>query len=391
MKYLLSQKKILIIAISVAMLLSLGRLIKSNFDSSWFIVAGSDYVDPAKTPLPIIVQPGQGYDGQFFYRYALNPFDFNNTLYGIKVDHPPYRVQRIAYPFLAWLLSCCGNPHLVPWAMLFLNIAAFTGIFFYTNKFIAFVNGDIKQGLFPLFLCGIYMSLSRDLSEVVELFFFTGSIYYLFISNYFWLLVFATFTVLSRETSVIALFPLVTCLFFRGFKKGNKVPSIFYLALPFLVFAVWKLIIFNHMPSLAESTAGYKSIGAPFKGIMQGFQENFNLSGNKNILQFLFWIAYFSWTIFLVFIVLRNISFKTLSKLGNLDILKIIYLVWLIFAVCFSNTIYCDDWGFVRIFSLWSMVGFLIIIAGKKQTGWLFNSFSVLLTLLTIIRLMIRV
>ncbi len=391
MKYSLSQKNIMSIAISIALVLSLGRLVKSHFDSSYFIVAGSDFVDAAKTPSSIIVQPGQGYDGQFFYRYALNPFNLNNNIYGINVDLPAYRVQRIAYPFFAWLLSFCGTAYLVPWAMLFLNILAFAGIFFYNNKFIAFLNGDIKQGLLPLFLCGLYMSLSRDLSEIVELFFFTGAVYYLFTSRYLWFSIFTTLTILSRETAIIALAPLATGLFIRGFKKDTKMPPVLYLGMPFLIFVLWKLIIFYHMPSVAEEIAGYRLLGVPFNGLLRGFRENLNFSTTKNILQFLFWIAYLSWTVSLVTIVLRNNSFKALSQLGNLDILKIIYLAWLIFAVCFSDKIYCDDWSFVRVFSLWNMVGFMIMIAGKKRTGSLFNSFSAVLALLTIIRLMIRV
>jgi hypothetical protein len=390
MKYSLSQKNIIVIAISVVLILSLGRLAKSHFDSSYFIVAGSAFVDNTKTPTPIIVQPGQGYDGQFFYRYALNPFDLNKDALGVHIDHPPYRAQRIAYPFFAWLISFGGNAQLVPWSMLLLNILAFVGIFIYTNKFISFVNGDIKQGLLPLFLCGIYMSLSHDLSEVVELFLFTGSVYYMFTSGYAWFCVYATLTILTRETSMICLFPLALCMLLRRSEEGKRAPAL-VIIIPFLVFAAWKLIIYHYLPSTSEAAVGYSSISIPFKGIIDGFTENFIFSDTKHILQFLFWIAYLLWTVWLVTIVLKNISFKTLSKLEHIDILKIAYLSWLLFSVCFSDNIYGDDWGFERIFSLWSMLGFLILIVSKKRTGRLFNSFSVLLVLLTIARLIIRV
>src|ERR1035437_8242846 len=110
MNYSLSSKKLLLIFLAVALVLTFGRLIKSQFNFSYFIVAGSDFVNSDKTLSPIIIQKGQGYDGQFFYRYALNPFDFNKNDYGVNVDHPPYRIQRIAYPLFAWSLSFGGIP-----------------------------------------------------------------------------------------------------------------------------------------------------------------------------------------------------------------------------------------------------------------------------------------
>ena len=53
-----------------------------------------------------------GYDGQFFYRLAINPADFAHTAYDITVDQP-YRVMRIGYPVITWLVSA-GQRALVP-------------------------------------------------------------------------------------------------------------------------------------------------------------------------------------------------------------------------------------------------------------------------------------
>ncbi len=391
MNYSLSSKRILLLFLATALVLTFGRLIKSQFNFSYFIVAGSDFVNQDKTIIPVVIQKGQGYDGQFFYRYALNPIDFNKNDYGVNVDHPPYRIQRIAYPLFAWFLSFGGYPAAVPIALVLLNMLAFIGISFYTNKFITLVNGNIVYGLLPLFLSGIFMSIARDLSEVTELFFFTGAIYYLFKPRYLLFSIFATFTLLSHETSMIAFIPLGACLIFRMFRKEFKPPVLFYLLLPFLIFAIWKIIIYFNIPALADTTIRYESIGLPFKGIIMGLKANFNFSDTINSLQFFFWIAYIFWQISFVTMIFRKVSFKQLSGFDNISMLKIIYLSWLILALCLSDNIYSDDWGFVRIFSLWNMVGFLIIIADKKQIGWKFNVFSAMLVLFTIIRLIIRV
>ena len=45
--------------------------------------------------------PSTGYDGQFYYRFAFNPFNWNPTAYGITVDHN-YRYTRIGYSLVAY-------------------------------------------------------------------------------------------------------------------------------------------------------------------------------------------------------------------------------------------------------------------------------------------------
>src|SRR5581483_2374315 len=55
-------------------------------------------------------------DSQFYYRLALAPLDGRDPLYGVTMDDPAYRTQRIAYPLLAWAASF-GHPRLVPFAI----------------------------------------------------------------------------------------------------------------------------------------------------------------------------------------------------------------------------------------------------------------------------------
>lgn len=61
-----------------------------------------------------------GYDGQFAYFIALDP---RPTAAAPHLDVPAYRYQRILYPLLAWVLAL-GQPGLIPWALLAVNLAA---------------------------------------------------------------------------------------------------------------------------------------------------------------------------------------------------------------------------------------------------------------------------
>ncbi len=112
-------------ALAIAALYSLAimpALVRHGFDPSAFVVAGDRYVDAAKLPSPIYVRPhSAGYDGQFYYRLALAPFDLRQPLFGIELDAPAWRMQRIAYPVLAWAVSL-GRPQLVPIALLAINL-----------------------------------------------------------------------------------------------------------------------------------------------------------------------------------------------------------------------------------------------------------------------------
>ena len=60
------------------------------------------------------------YDGQFSYTIAVDPAPERA---GPRLDVPAYRYQRILYPLLARLLAL-GRPSLIPWALIFLNLAA---------------------------------------------------------------------------------------------------------------------------------------------------------------------------------------------------------------------------------------------------------------------------
>jgi hypothetical protein len=83
---------------------------------------GTVFSERAELPGYLVQVPGTGYDGQFFLRLALDPFNLHQVAFGITMNGD-YRFQRIVYPLLGWLLSG-GDGHLVPLALLVINVAA---------------------------------------------------------------------------------------------------------------------------------------------------------------------------------------------------------------------------------------------------------------------------
>ena len=65
---------------------------------------------------------GRGYDGEFYYRLALNPLAWGHWAFGITLDSV-YRIDRIGYPALAWLVAG-GHRPFVPTALVLVNVAA---------------------------------------------------------------------------------------------------------------------------------------------------------------------------------------------------------------------------------------------------------------------------
>ncbi len=126
---------------------------------SLFIMAGHVYSGPAHVPHV----PLKGYDGQFYYRLALNPFNWHRTAYGITMDHN-YRYTRIGYPLVAWILSL-GQHHLVPTVLVVVNLICVGIVGWLGGKFARESGRHALWGLLFVAYFGLVISVGRDTSE----------------------------------------------------------------------------------------------------------------------------------------------------------------------------------------------------------------------------------
>lgn len=128
-----------------------------------FMLVGNQFTDPAQVPGHVFVFGYPGYDGQFYYRMALDPADLHRTAFGITMDYP-YRFVRIGYPALAWVISA-GQHSVVPFALAGINIVAL-GVLGLLGGMLARESGH--HALWGLLLAGYFgfmTSLARDLTE----------------------------------------------------------------------------------------------------------------------------------------------------------------------------------------------------------------------------------
>jgi len=130
---------------------------------SLFIMAGHVYTHPAQLPRGLLLVPSAGYDGQFYYRLALDPANWNATAFGITMDQS-YRYTRIGYPILAWLLSA-GQHQLVPIALVVVNLLAVAAMAVLGGMFARDSGRHALWGLAFVAYFGLVISVGRDTAE----------------------------------------------------------------------------------------------------------------------------------------------------------------------------------------------------------------------------------
>lgn len=201
---------------------------------------------PGQTP-----QPGVGYDGQFYFFIAQDPF-LRNPAIAPALDNS-LRYRRILYPLLAWALSF-GQRRWLPYALIAVNLAACTAAV--AACAVAAERAGRSPWLALAFAVypGLWIPLALDLTEPLQLALLgwgmlSGSALMLFLSG------------LAKETTAaiqgLEMLRLAARLDYRGAAR--------HLA-ALLVLAVWSVLVWK-LVHAHESTLGGHLLdppGAPF-------------------------------------------------------------------------------------------------------------------------------
>ena len=130
---------------------------------SLFIMAGHVYTHRAQLPRGLLLVPSAGYDGQFYYRLALDPANWHATAFGITMDQS-YRYTRIGYPLLAWIFSL-GQHQLVPVVLVALNLLGVAAMALLGGMFARESGRHALWGLAFAAYFGLVISVGRDTAE----------------------------------------------------------------------------------------------------------------------------------------------------------------------------------------------------------------------------------
>jgi hypothetical protein len=209
-----------------------------------------------------------GYDGQFYYRLALDPFNWNKTAFGITMDQS-YRYTRIGYPILAWLVSF-GQHQLVPVVLVAINLLCVAAMAYLGAVFARESGRHALWGLAFAAYFGLVISVGRDTAEpLAEACMLGGLLAYRRTRPILATCLFA-FGAITRETILLAPAAIaVTRLV--GIARRRTRPGLADLTwvVPAVVYGIVELavhfVVKGEFPLLAN---GSRNLAAPFTAML---------------------------------------------------------------------------------------------------------------------------
>lgn len=255
---------LLVSGLAASVFIALRLAIAAHGDITRMIILGSKFGNPAHTPPGVHVFAGSGYDGQFGYRLALDPFNLAPVAFGIHFDDL-YRLERIGYPLVVWAVSL-GQHAFVPYVMVGINILAFAAIGGIGGVFAKEGGHHPLWGLLLAAYFGYLFSLGRDLSEVFAVALTTGAL--LALRHRRMILGGALFAlaVLTRETTVFVVAAVGVVWLVDVVRKREAQPlrSALTWVLPAISYIGWEVIVLlvrGHLPGTSDTSA---NSGLPF-------------------------------------------------------------------------------------------------------------------------------
>jgi len=227
------------VVLLLAGLYCLATLAAKNWDPMSFVLIGRQY-DPVRGTERL------GYDGQFAYQIAVDPSGAPD-----KLDIPAYRYQRILYPMAVRLLGL-GNPSLIPWMMILINIISVT-LGTLATELILTAHGRnrwfaLVYGLFA----GQMLSLRLDLTEPLAFMLAQWGVLYFDRKHYGWSGMWFALAGLTRELTL--LFP-AACALSLLVQDRNWRGAVWGL-LTALPFALWQVFLRFWLGSWGVSSGG---------------------------------------------------------------------------------------------------------------------------------------
>jgi hypothetical protein len=326
------------------------QLQRHDFNPTIFVTAGDEFTDRTTPPGLLVAQHSSGYDGQFYYRIACDPFSTQPVAAGVHFDYPAYRLQRIGYPFLVWMLSL-GNRAAVPWVMIVVNLAALAGIgaaaVIATRDLPVPAWSCLAIALYPGFL----LSVSRDLVEPLEVLLLMIALVLVQRNRLVIAACVLALAALTKETSLLfALGVLVTAFVTMPRRLMNLV-----LLVPFAAHFGWKILLFRlwHLPMTFVTGEHFMW---PFQGFLTRAREAFVAGAAAR-------------TVLVEMIALVVFGIIVLLALRSSLATNAIKFAWLLYAALvflLGTEFWWEDWAFLRVAVEFTILGGITALASPR-------------------------
>ena len=340
-----------------------------------FILVGRHFATPSQLPPGMPVAKTYGYDGQFFYRLALNPLNFHHIAYGITMDRP-YRYMRIGYPALTWLVSA-GQHSLVPVVLVAVNVAAI-GVMGYLGALFALQGGrHALAGLLIPGYFGLLTSVSRDTAEPLAAVCLLAGLLAIRSRRPVLAAALLAYGALTRETVMVAVAAIAILRvigMLRGRATGSR-PGREDLAwvVPAVTFAAWQVVVKAATGSVPLLADGGRNAGAPFIAPLKAFRHNLAHIHLHQFEQYDLW--FLELAILVCFSVAALLCLRATSAPGHERLAFILYLVEICVVTPSTwNSLDADMRSFIEVYLL-----AVIILLGTPRRAlgaWLLPSLA---------------
>ena len=331
---------------------------------SGLVLAGTTYVDPAQAPHGLHVFRGGGYDGQFYYRLALDPFNLSPTAHGIHFD-AAYRIQRIGYPSIAWLVSA-GQASLVPLALVLVNLAGLGVVAFCGGVFARDAGRHAAWGLLPAGYFGFLMTLGRDTTEVTAASFMMVGLLALRRRRSVLAALVFTAAVLTQETTLIVVAAVALVRIYRLLRGEQDEPAgraDLVWIVPGLAFVGWQLSVLGLTGHPPLHSDGQSNLGLPFDALFRAVLHYlFGGAGTKLSLLWLVEVGTLAIVVAAAAMVIRG---ETTAHAHE----RLAWLLFVVFAISVSSQVWLTPApSFRSLYGLFVLSAVMLLSSRRRLT-----------------------
>ena len=332
-----------------------------------FALGSSVFVHPgASADLP--VHSGtSGYDGQFYYRLALDPLTHRVTAFHITLDNPPYRQQRVGLPAAAWFVREVFRAP-TSLALVLVNVLALAVIGWAGAVWARQYGRSTWWGLALAASPALVMALARDLTEplataalVIGLLSWTRSRWWLSSAAF-------TVAVLCRETVLIVLLGMGAWCLARLLRGGGPIhrrtsaAQVVALCIPAAVEVSWQLHVRDVWGGKLPTLSGNSQVGFSLLRPVRSFFYNASGIGlsHQGVLDGVWLLERFLLVAFLVVVVagLRRSAAAPELRIG-----------WIFAGLLALTVSWNQDVEFVRAANEAIIVGQLLLLARPDRVA----------------------
>ncbi len=241
--------------------MSVYPLMRHNWNPTWFHKLGTHFaVNPDRLPTNPILFNGLGYDGEFYYYSAQDPFLKEKPCECI--DSPAYRYGRIGVPFLGYLFSGGNKMMALSWPFLLINFFCMAGLSIVLFDMLEDLNINAIYSVVLCLIPGLTLAYTHSTLECAAVFIVAAGLWCLERGKILWGTCLLGYAGLVRETCLMA---NISGVLFGQTYTGKKVNRMVFLP-GFVTYGLWQLFLISKM----GGSSANKSNFAPF---LQGYLD----------------------------------------------------------------------------------------------------------------------